>query len=545
MPDRIGSTILIGFFLLSLLGSCVTMNSTEAPPAEEAVITAEASKATAPLPTATQLPTPIPQPTLSPANYGPDQEDFPVGVNPLTGLPVADPSLLERPALLVSITHFPPEVRPQGGLSFAPWVFEYLIATGTTRFAAVFHGQVPYPEAPLTGGCEVRMQPFEQTGILLGNRVWVDSNADGIQSPEEQGVGGVCVNLYAVNGELIQQTSTDSNGYYGFNIAAGTYSIEFVKPVGWEFTEPNVGYENTDSDAGQATGRIEAVQVDSDDRAWDAGLIPPSGTMPLVEPGPADIPPAEIGPVRSARLIHIHLQNFLQDSCLIYAGATDEIEDKIPGCATVFKRGDGGMGAMLEIPRMVAIAEENYRKEGSNFNYAHNLFTEEVPHGGKPAAQVDMFFSQLNQSKWVYDPVYQGWLRYVDNASEQTEFHVDTDRLSGRQIYFENLIVLFVEHEVLAPAIIDMYLQQGEEESGYAFRDGQVFEIKWSTRSGNYEKKTGFRRPIAFLDKDGNPFPLRPGRSWIVIATPFSDYFQNEPGKWTFRIYSPPGAGVY
>jgi hypothetical protein len=395
------------------------------------------------------------------------------------------------------------------------------------------------------------MQPFQQEGILLGNRVWLDKNADGTQSPEETGVGGVCVNLYAADEELVQETSTDSNGYFGFNVEPGSYTLEFIKPEGWEFTEANVGYEETDSDAGQATGRTEAVQVDSDVRLWDAGLVPPTpfgddaGTMPLIEPDPADLPPAQVGPIRSARLIHIHLVNFLQNSCLIYAGATDEIEQDIPACATVFQRGTGGRGSMLEISRMVAISEENTRNKGSVFNYANNLFTEDIPSGGKPVTQVDMFFSQLNQSRWVYDPAYQGWLRYVDNTSEQTEFHVDTDRLSGRQIYFENLIVLFVEHELLAPLIIDMYLQQGEQGFGFAFRDGQVYELKWSTASGEYEQKTGFRRPIAFLDKAGNPFPLRPGRSWIIIATPYSGYAESEPGNWMFRIYAPPGAGDY
>ena len=540
MPNRLRSYLLIGIILLVLLSSCVPTNSTKTPVFEKSAVATELpTKLSAPISKAIEPSTPVPQPTLPPISYGPDQADFPDDVNPLTGLQVADPSLLEQPALLVSITHFPPEARPQGGLSFAPWVFEYLIATGTTRFAAVFHGQFPYAEAPLTGDCEVRMEPFVQTDILLGNRVWLDKNGDGVQSPEEQGVGGVCVNLYDANGKLVQTTSTDTNGYYGFNVEAGTYTIEFVKPQGWNFTLPNIGYEETDSDAGQATGRTEAIQVDSDVRLLDAGLVP------LIEPDPADIPPAEIGPVRSARLIHIHLQKFLQESCLIYAGATEEIEGKIPGCATVFKRGDGGVGAMLDIPRMKAISEDNYRKEGSNFNYASNLFTEDVPTGGQPATQVDMFFAQLNQSKWVYDPTYQGWLRYVDNTSEQTKFHVDTDRLSGRQVYFDNLIVLFVEHEVLAPRIIDMYLQQGEQENGFVFRDGKMYEIKWSTRAGEYEQETGLRRPIAFLDKNGDPFPLHPGRSWIVIATPYSDYFQNDPGHWKFHIYSPPGAGLY
>jgi hypothetical protein len=499
---------------------------------------ASATHTSAP-PTATPTPVPTFQATITPAVLEANQGTFPAGFNPLTGLPAAEPTLLELPALLVSITHFPPEARPQGGLSFAPWVFEYLIAAGTTRFAAVFYGQNPYPEAPLTGGCPVRMEPFVQDGFLLGNRVWQDQNEDGIQSPGEPGVGGVCVNLYDATGKLIQQTTTDSNGFYGFNVEAGEFTVEFVQPDGWKFTRMNIGFENTDSDAEQTTGQIEGIHVLSDDRLWDAGLIP------LGIPDRADIPPAAIGPVRSARMIHIHLQDMFQDSCLVYAGATREIRGQIPGCASVFTKYDGGIGSMLAITRMVEISEQNGRSNGSRFNYTNNLFAEEVPAEGTPANQVTMFFSQLNQSEWVYDPSFQGWSRYVDNTSEQTEFHLDVDRLTGRQIFFENLIVLFVEHELLAPLIMDMHLEQGEQEKGLLFRDGQMFEIKWSTRSGEYEQKTGLRRPIAFLDKNGDPFPLRPGRSWIVIATPYSEITTPEPGKWRFRIYAPPGTGLY
>ncbi len=543
------SYLLTGALVLLLLSNCSPQkDSTETAPTEKSIPTIENTASSGgptavsePVPEATGTPNSVPvqQPTSAPSAYGPQEEDFPEDVNPLTGMPIADPALLKQPAMLLSITHFPPEVRPQAGLSFAPWVFEYLIATGTTRLAAVFYGQVPSPEAPLTGGCEVRMGPFEQTGILLGNRVWLDKDSDGAQSPGEPGVGGVCINLYDENGDLVQQTSSDTNGYYAFNVDSGTYTLEFIKPEGFAYTEPNVSYDDTDSDADQATGRTEAVRVEADARLWDAGLIP------LIEPDPANLPPAQIGPIRSGRLIHIHLQNFLQNSCLVYAGATDEIEQSLPACAMEFKRGAGPGGSMLDISRFVAISEQNAANRGSNFNYASNLFSEQVPSGGKPAAQVHAFFSVLNQSKWVYDPAYQGWLRYVDNTSEQTEFHVDTDRLTGRQIYIDNLIVLFVEHEVLAPRIIDMYLQQGEQGPGFAFRDGQMFPINWSTRSGDYEKETGLRRPISFQDKDGNPFALRPGRSWILIATPYSAYSETEPGHWKFRIYAPPGAGDY
>jgi hypothetical protein len=241
MFQKIYSYLLTVTVILVLLSSCSPeKNNTETSPAKKTVTTIETTVTTTiepnpiaePVPGGTQPSNPVPQPILSPSTYGPQEEDFPEDVNPLTGMQVADPSLLEQPALLLSITHFPPEVRPQAGLSFAPWVFEYLIATGTTRLAAVFHGQVPYPEIRLTGDCEVRMEPFQQDGILLGNRVWLDKNADGIQSPEEQGVGGVCVNLYDGDGQIIQETSTDSNGYYSFNVDPGTYSVEFIKPEG-------------------------------------------------------------------------------------------------------------------------------------------------------------------------------------------------------------------------------------------------------------------------------------------------------------------------
>ena len=43
------------------------------------------------------------------------------------------------------------------------------------------------------------------------------------------------------------------------------------------------------------------------------------------------------------------------------------------------------------------------------------------------------------------------------------------------------------------------------------FRDGRVYDITWSTRGGEYEKKTGVRRPIQFLNADGTPAPLEAG----------------------------------
>jgi len=498
------------------------------------------------IPSPTQvLPSAVPQPTAPLIATGPDADGFPDGFNPLTGLPVAKPDLLDLPALLVSIPHFPPQARPQAGLSFAPWVFEYLISAGSTRLLGVFYGRYPAPEIPVVGDCVARAGPIVPAHTLLGNRVWLDADRDGIQDPEEPGIEGVCVSLLdAVTGEILAHTTTDSNGFYGFDAETGrSYLVEF-EPGRLEFTGPDVGDESHDSDASALTGRAGALPVLGDDRSWDAGLLPPpSSPISSLSEGPT----AQVGPVRSARLVNIHIHDFFQDSCLIYAGSTREIRDRIPHCAEVFKEGDGGVGAMLDISRMKTLAEKNGINQGSNFNYSGNLFAESIPAGGQAVTRLDVYVADLNQSAWVYDSSGQSWLRYVDDADDKHigVLHPDTDRLTGRQLYFENLLVLYAEHEVLAPAIIDMYLQQGETGNAILLRDGQIFRLKWSTRAGEYEQRTGFRRPIAFVDESGNPFPLHPGRTWLIIATPFSRLGAGADGGLRLRIVPPPGAGVY
>jgi len=65
--------------------------------------------------------------------------------------------------------------------------------------------------------------------VSLGDYVWYDSNADGLQDDEELGVQGVTVYLLDANGNRTsQQASTDSTGYYSFDgLPLGTYAVEF------------------------------------------------------------------------------------------------------------------------------------------------------------------------------------------------------------------------------------------------------------------------------------------------------------------------------
>ena len=84
-----------------------------------------------PLPEATATADPTPQP----------------GTAPLRGTPV-DPSGAEHPSLAVKIDNHP-AARPQIGLERADLVFEELVEGGLTRYAALWHSDVPDTVGPV------------------------------------------------------------------------------------------------------------------------------------------------------------------------------------------------------------------------------------------------------------------------------------------------------------------------------------------------------------------------------------------------------------
>jgi hypothetical protein len=67
---------------------------------------------------------------------GPD--NFPANVNPLTGLVVADPDVLQRRPIAVKVSNIA-RVRPQSGLNLADLVFEHMTEGTITRFTAVYY----------------------------------------------------------------------------------------------------------------------------------------------------------------------------------------------------------------------------------------------------------------------------------------------------------------------------------------------------------------------------------------------------------------------
>jgi hypothetical protein len=76
--------------------------------------------------------------------------------------------------------------------------------------------------------------------ISIGNRVWDDLNANGLQDESEPGIGDATVTLTGTNGlgdPVSLSKTTDSSGEYWFNgLAPGTYAVSFTAPNGYVFT---------------------------------------------------------------------------------------------------------------------------------------------------------------------------------------------------------------------------------------------------------------------------------------------------------------------
>jgi hypothetical protein len=400
----------------------------------------------------------------------------------------------------------------------------------------VFHGEWPAPESLVRGGCDVRAGPFTGDRPIIGNRVWFDANRDGRQTPGEKGIAGLCINLYDESGRGLAQTTTDSNGNYAFSAAPGTYWVEFVRPGHLTFVEPHMGGTFLDSDAETTLGRVK-VSTTAEDLTVDAGLVPSESPSPNAD---AEPPSAQVGPIRSGRLMYRHLARSFENSCLIFAYASPEVRERLPECAVVFHQILGG-GYMLDLDELWQVAKDNQRHSKTELDYSGYRFSEMPPADGRSATDLEVYFAYQNQSGWYYDPASQSYLRYVDTSEihEAGILHPETDRLTGRQLQVQNIIVVFAKHEVISPTNLDILLDPGRTGKAVLFRDGLTLNIDWSTGAKN-SAEAG--RPMQFLQKNGDPVDLRPGHTWVLVVTPETTLDEESAGRWQLTFGPPEGA---
>ena len=130
------------------------------------------------------------------------------------------------------------------------------------------------------GGTSITSIDAGLTTSSIGNRVWLDANADGAQDAGESGLAGVIVRLYTSAGAPVDATFTDTSGNYTLSgPASGQYYLLFELPPGYTYSPKYTGGAttptgaDTDSDVNMANGR-------TDNFTWTAG-----GTTASIDAG--------------------------------------------------------------------------------------------------------------------------------------------------------------------------------------------------------------------------------------------------------------------
>jgi hypothetical protein len=164
---------------------------------------------------------------------------------------------------------------------------------------------------------------------------------------------------------------------------------------------------------------------------------------------------------------------------------------------------------------MVNTADLSAYASKQGFNEVQNLnnmsFKLDAPAGGQPGTQVFVHYSGAIYNRWDYDQASEKYLRFSETASVinlgQTEQYAQlTDRLTKQPLTFDNVVVLYVIHDLYSPGIYDILLSGSGD--AVAFRDGQAYKVQWQRNDTDV---------VSLTTPDGSPFPFKPGNTWFEV----------------------------
>ena len=112
---------------------------------------------------------------------------------------------------------------------------------------------------------------------ILGDKVFLDANADGVQDQGEEPVEGVVIQITKPDGSDLVTATTDEDGLWSVELDPGDYVVTVVLPDGHEFSPQDSGDDDTaDSDVDPSSGTTETISLEAGDvnLTVDAGLVP-------------------------------------------------------------------------------------------------------------------------------------------------------------------------------------------------------------------------------------------------------------------------------
>jgi hypothetical protein len=224
-----------------------------------------------------------------------------------------------------------------------------------------------------------------------------------------------------------------------------------------------------------------------------------------------------VGPVRGGRLVDVPLLEQLRSTVImVHAGGITATRSAIADAPFFF-----------DVDVLLGSTRGTYRDPG-RFP-PHDLFTSadglrqihrvpgrppqplftysiEEPGSARPGTRIHIPFDDVTDVRWRYDRARHRYLRYYASARATS---------SGQPITAADVIVQRVE------LVASRYVEDiggahewkvhlvGSGEST-VFRDGRAIPGRWIREDGS--------QPTRFVDQDGRPISMRPGRTWWEIV---------------------------
>jgi Protein of unknown function (DUF3048) C-terminal domain/Protein of unknown function (DUF3048) N-terminal domain len=232
-----------------------------------------------------------------------------------------------------------------------------------------------------------------------------------------------------------------------------------------------------------------------------------------------------IGPIRSGRVVFEDIKTLFPGGLLITAGASAEVARQLSNRVNVFGSDPNNVNsAGLDPAKLQGITPCN----ADPASYAGLIFDPTPPAGGAPAPSFRVIYSDLNRVEWTYEAAGTKYLESRDRATGR-QMYPSTDSLTGEPLGFPNVVVLFAQHRYVnrAATITEVELLYVQGRKGLLFRDGQYYDIGWSTLGGK----------LKLTDKAGEPIALKPGPTYFEVVS-----FQSEwdPSKLEVHFHGPP-----
>jgi len=220
-------------------------------------------------------------------------------------------------------------------------------------------------------------------------------------------------------------------------------------------------------------------------------------------------PPANVGPVRSARPYFLHLAREWDAYYAHVGGSVEALRDirlwGIPDLDDV--RGDRGFWIDKTRKRPhntylnLAKALEGKQPRGRFKDWS---FTE-PPEGSPDYREISFSYSRDNQVTYKFSEDKKQYLRYINGIP-----HID--RITGEQLAVTNIVLQYAPHRFTGDSLghIDVNLI-GEGKAEF-FLAGKYVEGFWEKRSST--------APTRFYDAQGREIAFVKGNTWIQVLRP-------------------------